>query len=152
EGLVKVLDFGLARRLRTGRPIFSDETADLGLAETGSGLFGTPRYLAPEQVRGDPATQASDVFSLGVMLYELAAGKTAFPANNLREVLDQIRSVEPEQFAGELPEPFAALVRELLRRDPGERRITMKEASEVLRAAREGPTVPYPLELPTPVL
>jgi alkyl hydroperoxide reductase subunit AhpC len=152
EGLVKVLDFGLARRLRTGQPILSDETAELGLAESGSGLFGTPRYLAPEQVRGEPATLASDVFSLGVIVYELAAGKTAFPASNLLGVLDQIRTVEPEQMAGDLADPFAALLRQLLKRDPDERRMTMKEAAEVLRAACEGLAVLYPLELPQPVV
>ena len=82
EGVVKVLDFGLARRLRRGRPVRPDETADLGLAEAGDGLFGTPRYLSPEQVRGEPATLASDVFSLGMLFYELSTGKPAFPAEH----------------------------------------------------------------------
>ena len=81
----------------------TDETAELGLAELGDGLFGTPRYLAPEQVRGEPATQASDVFSLGVIFYELATGKPAFPGPNLLQVLDQIRSVEPEPMAARGP-------------------------------------------------
>ena len=52
-----------------------DETAELGLAESGDGIFGTPRYLAPEQARGEPATMASDIFALGVVFYELATGK-----------------------------------------------------------------------------
>ena len=77
EGLVKVLDFGLARRLRPRRTVRTDETAELGLAETGDGLFGTPRYLAPEQVRGEPATLASDVFSLGILFYELTTGQAS---------------------------------------------------------------------------
>ena len=132
EGLVKVLDFGLARRLRRGQPVRTDETAELGLAETGDGLFGTPRYLSPEQVRGEPATLASDVFSLGVIFYELTTGKTAFPADNLLQVLDQIRSVDPDTMAAETPEPFASLLRQLLIADPGQRTITMKEVADTL--------------------
>jgi alkyl hydroperoxide reductase subunit AhpC len=148
EGLVKVLDFGLARRLRRSRPRSSDETADFGLAETGAGLFGTPRYLSPEQVRGDQATQASDVFSLGVILYELASGKTAFPAANVLQVLEQIRSVEPDLLAADTSEPFASLLRQTLIRDPERRRITMKDAAELLVAACDSPTVLYPIESP----
>jgi alkyl hydroperoxide reductase subunit AhpC len=150
EGVVKVLDFGLARRLRTGQPIVSDETADLGLADSGHGLFGTPRYLAPEQVRGEPATHASDVFSLGVILYELAAGKSAFPSNNLLGVLDQIRSVEPDRLASETPEPFATLLRQLLVREPDRRQITMREAAETLFAACDSHTALCPIE-PSPI-
>ena len=69
--MVKILDFGLARRLHRLRPCKSGETDELGMAESGEGIFGTPRYLAPEQTRGEPATFASDVFSLGIVLYEL---------------------------------------------------------------------------------
>ena len=94
EGVVKVLDFGLARRLRRGRMVRPDETAELGLAEAGDGLFGTPRYLSPEQVRGEPATHSSDVFSLGILFYELSTGTPAFPGEHLLVVLDQIRSVD----------------------------------------------------------
>jgi serine/threonine-protein kinase len=132
EGLVKVLDFGLARRLRRSAPVLSDDTADLGLAELGSGLFGTPRYLAPEQVRGEPASLASDVFSLGIILYELATGKVAFPATGLLQVLDQIRSVDPEAMAAETPEPFASLLTRVLISDPDRGRITMQELAETL--------------------
>ena len=117
EGLVKVLDFGLARRLRRNPPVASDDTAELGLAEQGDGLFGTPRFLAPEQVRGEPACQASDVFALGLILYELATGKMAFPGGNLLQILDQIRSVDPEPLAAEAPDPLSGILRRLLIRD-----------------------------------
>jgi alkyl hydroperoxide reductase subunit AhpC/predicted Ser/Thr protein kinase len=132
DGLVKILDFGLARRLRGRPPAITDDTAELGLAELGQGLFGTPRYLSPEQVRGEPSTPASDLFSLGVILFELATGKIAFPGANLLQVLDQIRSVEPEALAADVSEPFAALLRALLIPDPARRTITMREVADVL--------------------
>ena len=152
EGLVKVLDFGLARRLRRGRPLRTDETAELGLAEGGDGLFGTPRYLSPEQVRGEPATLASDVFSLGILFYELSTGKPAFPAENLLQVLDQIRSVDPDAMAAQAPDPFDSLLRRMLAGDPGQRTITMREIAETLLATAESPLAITPIELsPTAV-
>jgi alkyl hydroperoxide reductase subunit AhpC len=137
EGMVKILDFGLARRLRGNLPVSSDDTADLGLAEQGTGLFGTPRFLAPEQVRGEPACQASDIFSLGLILYELVTGKMAFPAGNVLRLLDQIRSIEPAKLAAAAPEPFASLLERLLVRDLEERTITMREVAEFLAAVSE---------------
>jgi eukaryotic-like serine/threonine-protein kinase len=148
EGLVKVLDFGLARRLRRNPPVATDETAELGLAEQGEGLFGTPRFLAPEQVRGEPACQPSDVFSLGLILYELATGKMAFPGANLLQILDQIRSVEPEPMAAETPDPLAPLLRRLLIRDRDERTITMREVAETLLGSCEGAVAPLLIDHP----
>jgi alkyl hydroperoxide reductase subunit AhpC len=145
EGLVKVLDFGLARRLRRSQPILTDDTAELGVAEAGDGLFGTPRYLAPEQVRGEPATHISDVFSLGVIFYELATGRPAFPADNVLQVLDQIRSVDPDAMAADTPEPFTSLLRHVLVGDPGRRTITMKDIAEALIGSSEGPSAAAPI-------
>jgi alkyl hydroperoxide reductase subunit AhpC len=146
DGLVKVLDFGLARRLRRAHSVRTDETAELGLAEGGGGIYGTPRYLAPEEVSGQPATQASDVFSLGVLFYELSTGKPAFDGH-LLQVLDRIRSVDPDKMAAEAPEPFAALLRQLLIRDPAQRSITMKEVADTLVASSEAPGSISPVEL-----
>jgi alkyl hydroperoxide reductase subunit AhpC len=147
EGVVKVLDFGLARRLRRATPLRTDDTAELGLAEAGSGLFGTPRYLAPEQARGEPATQASDVFSLGVVFYELSTGKPAFDAAHVLQVLDQIRSVDPDQMAAETPEPFASLLRRLLIGDPGDRSMTMREIADSLAAPADAPASLAPTDV-----
>jgi serine/threonine protein kinase len=133
--------------LRRSLPIRADETAELGLAEAGDGLFGTHRYLAPEQVRGEPATQASDVFSMGVIFYELATGKAAFDGDHLLQVLDQIRSVDPETMAAETAEPFTSLLRKVLIGDPGRRSITMREIAETLLDSSESPAALCPIEL-----
>jgi serine/threonine-protein kinase len=123
----------------------------MGLAE-GGGVFGTPRYLAPEQVRGEPATHASDVFSLGVLFYELTTGQPAFPADGLLQVLDQIRSVDSEAMAAHAPEPFNSLLRRMLRADPGQRSITMKEVAATLLGICEAPVLITPPEFsPTAV-
>jgi alkyl hydroperoxide reductase subunit AhpC len=151
-GLVKVLDFGLARRLRPRQPRSSDETAELGLAEIGQGLFGTPRYLAPEQVRGEPATLASDLFSLGVIFYELATGKAAFPAERLLQVLEQIRAVDADLMATESPDPFPALLRRLMAADPLRRSITMKDVADTLNGFGDYPTVTLPVEPAPPAV
>jgi alkyl hydroperoxide reductase subunit AhpC len=127
ERVVKILDFGLARRLRRLRAVNLSETDELGMAEGSEGLFGTPRYLAPEQTRGEPATFASDVFSLGVVLYEMSTGQPAFPAPHVLQVLEQIRSLDPDQMAAEAPEPFRSLIGPMLQRDPRHRAVTMKQ-------------------------
>lgn len=123
DGLAKVLDFGLARRLNRAELVATDETGELGVAESGDGLFGTPRYLAPEQTRGEPATIASDVFSLGLVFYEMASGRPAFSEGNVLQVMDRIRNVDPDAMAAEAREPFAALIRPMLAPDPS-RRVT----------------------------
>jgi alkyl hydroperoxide reductase subunit AhpC len=135
DGMVKVLDFGLARRLNRVDLIPTDETGELGVAEGGGGLFGTPRYLAPEQTRGEPATVASDVFALGLVFHEMASGRPAFGDGNILQVMDMIRNVDPGALAEEVGEPFAPLLRSVLQPDPDLRETDLRRILAELDAA-----------------
>jgi serine/threonine protein kinase len=76
EGVVKLLDFGLAKQSLATEA--GDETQTIGLTKVGA-IMGTPAYMSPEQADGRPADARSDIFSFGVILYEMLAGRHAFP-------------------------------------------------------------------------
>jgi serine/threonine protein kinase len=118
-------------------PVPTEDTGELGMAESHTGLFGTPRYLAPEQTRGEPSTFASDVFALGVVLYELSTGKVAFGAHHLLQVMEQIRSIDPQRMAAEAPDPFRTLILPMLAPDPLDRTITMRQIVDEITAVCE---------------
>jgi eukaryotic-like serine/threonine-protein kinase len=128
-GAVKVVDFGMARR--SSSPRQGEETA-LWDAGPAGGLSGTPAYMAPEQARGEPATPASDVFSLGVMLYELVTGRRARAEGNLLELLHRIDREDLTRHLSETPAPFADVLRLALAVAPADRRITMTQIAERL--------------------
>jgi serine/threonine-protein kinase len=121
-GTIKIMDFGLARRLSPGQA----ETVDWA-SSSGSGLSGTPAYMAPEQARGELPTPASDVFSLGLVLYEMLTGRPAVSGKGILDVLRHVEEFDASSYAGEVPEPFAAILLDSLVREPAERRITMAQ-------------------------
>lgn len=129
---VKILDFGLSRRVVP----LPDPDATVPLGGTGSfGLTGTPAYLAPERTWGEPATNGSDVFALGLTLHEMLTGRRAFGGTNFLDVLDRIRRIDPEPIAGEVVEPFAGVLRHALQPDPERRDLDMKQIVDALDAA-----------------
>ncbi len=128
-GLLKVLDFGLAKPVR--REL--DRNATI---ETSSGrFFGTLHYLAPEQTRGQAADARSDLFSLGVVFYQMATGHLPFNAEAPLVVLEKIRDTEPEPFVPldpAFPLQAAKIIGKLLQKDPDQRYQSAMELLEDL--------------------
>jgi eukaryotic-like serine/threonine-protein kinase len=130
SGQVKVLDFGLARRFR------SEQTDDLSLQ--GSTIpgrpLGTANYMAPERILQLPLDPRSDLFSVGVVIYEMATGRLPFagasPAETVTNILDKdpmpLRALSPDR-----PAAFEAIVKRLLAKQADER---YQSAAELVRA------------------
>src|SRR5581483_3273425 len=122
DGIVKVLDFGLAKL--TEKPTHAEvdaEAATLAKVATDPGtVMGTPQYMSPEQARGQVVDARSDIFSLGVMLYEMIAGRPAFDGVNALDVISEILKSEPpplNQHAADLPAELQRIVSKALRKD-----------------------------------
>ena len=133
DGRVKVADFGLARHL--------DQSGDL----TAGALVGSPRYLAPELIHGGPATAATDIYALGVTLFELLTGKPAFNGSSHAVVLHQItHGAVPEvrRLRPEVDPGLAALVRRCMARDPGQRPADAQSLAQRLVAWDKIPSRP----------
>ena len=129
DGVDKILDFGLARR--EGR-IDPKATVIRGGRMTDS-IKGTPAYMSPEQASGGSASPAGDVFSLGLILYEMLTGREAFCGDNIPQLLKQIRAVEPKRFAADVSEPFASILSQALVCDLPSRQITMQQIAQRLK-------------------
>lgn len=102
-----------------------DTAPSFGSHETAEGVVGTPRYMAPEIWRGEPATARSDLYSLGVLLYEISTGAPPFPQIDPSalesEVTEGARPVPIEDLAPSIPAELAALITACMARDPAQR-------------------------------
>lgn len=128
DGIAKILDFGVAKRQETAD---QDETGSLTLTRTGA-LIGTPAYMAPEQIIGEPAGAASDIFSFGVILYETAMGERPFKGKTALGTLDQVAHYDPPIASKSLPPALVALIRRCLKKSPAERPASFAEVAEIL--------------------
>lgn len=121
EGRVKILDFGLAKAMAQGAAA-DPEAATLDAPATQPGtVLGTAGYMAPEQVRGETAGPAADIFAFGAILYEMLSGRRAFPAATTVEVMAAILNQDPPELATPLPPALDRIVRRCLEKSPPQR-------------------------------
>jgi serine/threonine-protein kinase len=130
--LVKVLDFGIAASF----------DADPDGATLAGAILGTPPYMSPEVISGEGASAASDVYALGIMLYEASAGRHPYAARNNGEwfrahVLSPIIPLGPQLADGRYPDRFVKLVESMLEKSPGARPTAKDVLRELLRAEEE---------------
>ncbi|HET9221723.1 MAG TPA: serine/threonine-protein kinase, partial [Roseiflexaceae bacterium] len=140
-GALTLTDFGIAKNT-------------LGAAhQTQVGIvIGTPNYLSPEQARGLNLTHASDIYSLGVVLYELLAGKPPFEGDTMSVVIDHIQTAPPPlgQVRPDLPADVEAVVQQALAKDPAARFNSAAVLARALEQAWPGapvPVVPAPTDV-----
>src|ERR1019366_1480175 len=111
DGRVKILDFGLALRRRT-----SQESTTLELTDEGT-VLGTAGYMSPEQVRGETVDHRSDLFSFGVVLYEMLSGKRAFAGGSSVEVMNAVLKDDPPELPASAPPALDRMVRRCMQKD-----------------------------------
>jgi eukaryotic-like serine/threonine-protein kinase len=135
DGAVKVLDFGLAKIADAGSGVAVGDAAQArtatraGLTRVGA-MMGTPAYMAPEQVRGDPVDRRGDIWAFGVVLFEVLTGRRPFAGQTTGDTLAQILTADPDwsALAPDSPAPLRRLLRRCLEREPGRRLQDIRDA------------------------
>ena len=136
DGSVKILDFGLARVRDVGRELANPDAPTREAIETQVGQFaGTPAYMSPEQLVGRPASPLSDIYSVGVTLYELLAGRLPFDGPTIPDLVYEALSKPTPSVAetnGAVPPLLDSLVAKAMAREPGKRYQSAAQLAEGL--------------------
>lgn len=121
---IKVTDFGIARAMASIHP---EERSDV--------VWGSPLYFSPEQASGEPPSPASDVYSLGIVLYEMVTGRLPFQSNDTVELARMHREVlppHPRRFNPEIPPTLEQIILKVLSKEPAARYRTADQFARVL--------------------
>jgi len=143
---IKLLDFGLALLSRDGREPAADATATIGMTQAGT-ILGTAAYMSPEQAEGKPADARSDIFSFGLVLYEMLSGRRAFAGDSAIAIMAAIVRDEPAPL--DAPSKLSALITRCLRKSPAERFQTIGEVRAALEQAAEQAATKQAEKLPS---
>ena len=140
DRLVKVLDFGLAKLIPSTMAFAPrGPTQTVAATEPGS-VVGTTDYMSPEQARGHEVDARTDIWALGVVLYEMVAGRAPFTGTSRSDVLVAILDREPAplaRFSPQVPAELQRIVGKALRKNPGQRYQVMKDLLLDLEALRD---------------
>ena len=137
DGIVKILDFGLARPADVHSSSGSGSQGSLTASGT---VVGTPGYMSPEQIRGKPVDQRSDLFALGVILYEMLTGVRAFQGENAVETMMAVLQTDPPLSAGRgVPPELSEIVLHCLEKSPEDR---FQSARDLAFALQREPSSP----------
>ncbi len=136
DGLVKVLDFGLAKQV--GSAASERATRSFATLQDASSVSGTLPYMAPELLRGEPADYRSDLWSLGVVLYEAASGRLPFEGRTGFEVSSAILREPPNPLGPPVPPGFWAIIQRCLAKEPAQRYQRAGEIQAALEAVQSG--------------
>lgn len=127
---VKVLDFGIAK-------VTSNEVKDRTLTQSGT-VIGTPEYMSPEQGWGNPVDHRGDIYAMGVILFELLAGKVPFSGNSLMEILNRHMYEVPDVDGAGIPEDVGRIILKAMQKDRELRFQSMDEFAQALEAIGTG--------------
>jgi TolB-like protein/Tfp pilus assembly protein PilF/predicted Ser/Thr protein kinase len=137
EGRAKVLDFGLAKQV-PGEEWATATTASNDMFTAPGMVAGTLTYMAPEQLRGLPADARSDIWALGIVLYEMAAGTRPFQGRTGFEVSSAILGQAPPPLPPAVPAPLAAVIERCLAKEPAQRYQRAGEVRAALETVQSG--------------
>jgi len=153
RGQAKVMDFGLAKLTSAGAGTHGD-TQTASIASAPGAILGTVPYMSPEQLRGAETDRRSDLFSVGVSLYEMVSGRRPFDDSSPAATASAILTRDPlplARFAPDTPAELERIVAKSLRKDPEERYQTAADLLVDLRALRDERTFQVRLERSTPL-
>lgn len=139
DGLAKVLDFGLAKHSVASS--FDGATRTLGNIENASSVSGTLSYMAPELLRGEPADYRSDLWALGVVLYEAACGRLPFAGGTGFEISSAIMREMPTALGPPVPPALWAIIQRCLAKEPAQRYQRASEIQAALEAVQSAAIV-----------